>query len=151
MTASDFPFESTGTVQYDPGVGTRQFEPWWALLLCDQGIVDYYSYLLKRYGIALLKGSAYGPHVCFVRGQVPPNVSEWGYPPGPVSFRYTNLIRWDNGRHAWLDVYSPQLAELRSRLGFETPDKVVFHLTLGRLQFPVMSTKTDDPDGVLVL
>lgn len=151
MTASDFPYASTGRVQYDPGVGTRGFEPWWALLICDSGIIDYYSWLLKRHGIALHKGSAYGPHVCFVRGVEPPDTASWGHDPGPVSFRYTNVIRWDNGRHAWLDVYSPQLADLRAKLGFHTPDKVVFHLTLGRSQFPVTSTKTDDPDGVLVL
>lgn len=151
MDAATFPYESTGRVRYDPGLGTRAFEPWWALLLCDDGIVDYYTWMLKRRGVALMKGSAHGAHVCFVRGVEPPEKAAWGFDPGPVAFRYTNVVRWDNGRHAWLDVFSPQLAELRAKLGFQTPEKVTFHLTLGRLMFPVESTKTDDPDGALVL
>jgi hypothetical protein len=152
MNAPDyFRHESVGRVQYDPGLGTRTFEPWWALLLCDEGIVDYYAWLLQRHGIALMKGSSYGAHVCFVRGAEPPDKSAWGFDPGPVAFRYTNVIRWDNGRHAWLDVYSPALAELRARLGFHTPDKMSFHLTLGRLTFTTASTTSADQPGELVL
>ena len=146
-----FVHESTGRVQYDPGLGTTVSEPWWAILLCDGGIVDFYSWLLKRYGIALHKGSTFGPHVTFVRAAEPPNKDAWGIDPGPVTFRYTNVVRWDNGRHAWLDVWSPQLAEIRARLGFDTPQKVSFHLTLGRLAFPTSGTTTADPAGELVL
>jgi hypothetical protein len=148
---SDFPYQSTGVVQYDPGLGTPRFEPWWALLLCDGGIIDYYSWLLLRHGVALHKGSAYGPHVCFVRGHEPPDKTAWGVDPGPVAFRYSNRVRWDNGRHAWLDVWSPQLAELRARLGFNTPEKATFHFTLGRLVFTKTSTKSADPEGELIL
>ena len=43
------------------------------------------------------------------------------------------------------------LAFTSAPAGAQTPEKVTFHLTLGRLVFPVESTKTDDPDGVLVL
>lgn len=151
MDPSDFPHESAGVVQFDPGRGTRHFEPWWALLICDGGIIDLYSWLLLRHGVALHKGSTWGPHVCFVRGHEPPDKAAWGHDPGPVAFRYSTRVRWDNGRHAWLDVWTPQLAALRARLGFQTPEKVTFHLTLGRLVFPKDSRKTADPEGELVL
>lgn len=151
MNPSDFPHESVGTLQFDPGVGTRHFEPWWALLLCDQGIIDFYSWLLLRWGVALHKGSHWGPHACAVRGQEPPDKAAWGVDPGPVAFRYSNVVRWDNGRHAWLDVWSPGLLEVRTRLGFPPKAKATFHLTLGRLVFPRESTKTADPDDTLVL
>lgn len=151
MSSDYFVHESTGVLQFDPGKGTRHFEPWWALLICDPGIVDYYSWLLQRRGVALHKGSTWGPHVTVVRGNEPPDRSAWGVDPGPVHFRYTNVVRWDNGRHAWLDVYSPDLAAVRARLGFDTPQKVSFHLTLGRLAFPAANTKEPDPAGELIL
>ncbi|MDY3557911.1 hypothetical protein R5W23_006011 [Gemmata sp. JC673] len=71
MDAIYFPHESTGHVQYDPGRGTRAFDPWWLILLCDRGIVDHYTWLLLRYGIALHKGSTFGPHVSVVKGVEP--------------------------------------------------------------------------------
>ncbi|AWM36798.1 hypothetical protein GobsT_53430 [Gemmata obscuriglobus] len=151
MDAIDFPHESTGHVLYDPGLGTRAFDPWWLILLCDRGIVDYYAWLLLRYGIALHKGSTFGPHVSVVKGIEPPVRESWGYDPGPVTFHYSNVVRWDNGRHAWLDVWSPELAELRARLGFDGAPKMSFHLTLGRLVFSQASTKAADPEGRLVL
>ena len=151
MDTSYFVHESVGVVQFDPGRGTPAFEPWWALLLCDQGIVDYYAWLLLRYGISVHRGSRWGPHVSFVKGLEPPDRMAWGVDPGPVRFWYANRVRWDNGRHAWLDVWSPDLAAIRARLGFDTPEKVSFHLTLGRLVFPQDSTKTADPHGELIL
>lgn len=152
MDASDFRYESEGRVQYDPGHGSRAFEPWWLILACDRGIVDYYAWLLLRHGISLQKGSTFGPHVSVVKGVEPPRREAWGLiDPGPVAFRYSNVVRWDNGRHAWLDVWSPELAAIRSRLGFDTPGKVTFHLTLGRLVIPRAGTKCDDPAGELVL
>lgn len=151
METSYFPHESTGCVQYDPGLGTRAFDPWWLILQCDRGIIDYYAWLLQRYGVALHKGSTFGPHVSVVKGVEPPAREAWGFDPGPVAFRYSNVVRWDNGRHAWLDVWSPELADLRVRLGFDGAPKMSFHLTLGRLAFPCESTKADDPIGWLVL
>jgi hypothetical protein len=69
---------STGTVLYDPGQGTKHFEPWWALLACDQGIVDYYAWVVRRQGGELEAGSCWGAHVCFVRGEQPADVGAWG-------------------------------------------------------------------------
>ncbi|HEY1188483.1 MAG TPA: hypothetical protein VGE74_12600 [Gemmata sp.] len=153
MDASYFRHESTGCVQYDPGTGTRAFEPWWLILVCDRGIVDYYAWLLLRYGIEIHKGSTFGPHISVVKGVEPPAREAWGFDPGPITFRYTNVVRWDNGRHAWLDVWAPELARLRAGLGFSTPEKVSFHLTLGRLVFPHEGTRggaVGEPGGLVL-
>ncbi|MBY0461122.1 MAG: hypothetical protein K2V38_27690 [Gemmataceae bacterium] len=145
-----FPHESVGRVQFDPGLNTRAFEPWWVLLTCDPGIVDYYAWLLRRHGVAIHKGSAFGPHVSVVKGEEPPEKGAWGVDPGPLAFRYSNVVRWDNGRHAWLDVWSPDLADLRARLGFGGPPKMSFHLTLGRMVFPKAGAPPSEP-GELIL
>jgi hypothetical protein len=151
MDTSWFRYESVGRLQFDPGLGTHLWEPWWAILVCDGGIVDYYTWHLRRYGIALHKGSTFGPHITVVRGQEPPDKAAWGLGPGPVAFRYTNVIRWDNGYHAWLDVWSPQLAEIRAKLGLDATPKMSYHLTLGRLVFPRASVQADDAGGMLEL
>jgi hypothetical protein len=39
MDLSSYCHTSKGTVLSDPGQGTKHFEPWWALLLCDEGIL----------------------------------------------------------------------------------------------------------------
>ena len=36
------PFQETGKAIFDPGVGTKHFDPWWMIVQCDQGIVDLY-------------------------------------------------------------------------------------------------------------
>jgi hypothetical protein len=125
---------STGTVLYDPGLGTRHFEPWYALLECDQGIVDYLCWHLLRWGVELHKGSRWGAHVTFVRGEQPGKADAWGLPAGEeVAFHYSNIIRWSNGRHAWVDVWCPRLNELRAALGLAAKATARYHLTLGRL------------------
>jgi hypothetical protein len=133
MDSTYFCHSSIGTLLYDPGVGTRHFEPWWALMLCDESIIDYYAWLLLRRGIDLERGSRWGAHVCFVRGEEPADPSHWGANPGQVTFWYANEVRWDNGRHVWLDVWCPTLADIRDRLGLRVKQKTLFHLTLGRL------------------
>jgi hypothetical protein len=146
-----YPHASTATVLYDPGQGTRHFEPWFALLLCDEGIVEFYSWLLLRHGIDLERGSRWGAHVTFVRGQEPARPEEWGRDAGAtVSFRYSNVIHWTNGRHAWVDVWCPDLNEMRARLGLPVRAHSKYHLALGRLASPRANLKTDHGDiGVL--
>jgi hypothetical protein len=125
---------STGRITYDPGKGTRHFDPWYALLECDEGIVDYLSWHLRRRGIALQKGSRWGAHVTFVRGEQPPRPELWGEAAGEeVAFTYSHVVRWDNGFHAWVDVWCPRLTEVRSRLGLTGKTGAKYHLTLGRL------------------
>jgi hypothetical protein len=147
-----FPHSSTGTVRYDPGLGTSAFEPWWALLVCDEGIVDYHAWLLRRRGVEIEKGSRWGAHVCFVRGERPGDAVAWGLDPGPVTFHYSPEVEWTNGCHAWVTVWCPQLTELRQRLGLRVKPRTYYHLTLGRLLVPQEKRAVSyDHDDVLIL
>ena len=43
-----FNYESEGILQFDPGINTKHYEPFWCLLMIDQGIADYYRWFLKK-------------------------------------------------------------------------------------------------------
>jgi hypothetical protein len=125
------PYVGTGSIQFDPGMGTKHFEPWWMLLVTDQEIIRYYAWLLKKHGKPLWLSTLWGAHVSAIKHQEPPDKKLWGTKLPEVTFRYTDYIRWDNGTHAWLDVYSPELSRIRQLMGL--PAKEWFHLTIGRL------------------
>ena len=125
--------ESVGIVVWDNGPVKKHYEPWWARLICDRSIVDYYAWLAKKFGREILKGSTWGPHISFVRSEKPINISRWGISIGHVPFRYAHTIRCDNDFHAWVDVWCPKLHEIRAELGLPPKTKQSFHLTLGRL------------------
>lgn len=128
-------FTSTGILQYDPGKGDKHFDPWWALLTCDDEIARYYAWFLKRYGLEVHPNNKglWGTHISILKGEVPPDTSNWGkYDGFEVEFNYNHIVRFDNGKHAWVDVYSEDLSAIREMMGF--PAKPWFHLTIGRLK-----------------
>lgn len=126
-------FFSSGTITYDPKKG-KYFEPWWAILECDPEILKYYKWLLLKEGIAIQKGSLWGAHITWIRGEEPLNKSVWGkYEALEIEFRYSNSLRYDNGRHVWLDVYCPKFNEMRKELGLMPLRQMSLHLTIGRL------------------
>jgi len=128
-------FSTSGTLHFDLKRGTKQFEPWWCLLLCDNQIAEYYSWQLKKYGIESNPKGLWGTHISVVRGETVPDPSAWGKLEGyEVDFYYNHVIRFENGMHAWIDVYSEDLSAVREMLGF--PFKPWFHLTIGRLERP---------------
>jgi hypothetical protein len=128
-----FRYRSFGTLHFDPKPGTKHFEPWWALLVCDEGIVTLYSWFLKTYGLETEPNKLWGSHVSVIKGQEPNDKAAWGRDEGKrVEFWYTDKIRWDNDKHAWLDVFSPQMCQIREGIGL--PGKSFYHLTLGRLK-----------------
>lgn len=140
MTSTDLAFDSdyychhsNGMVIWDTGPVKKHYRPWWARLICDQAIVDYYAWLALRYGKPLLRGSTWGPHVSFIRGEEPANKKLWGVSQDPIDFNYSGLVRYDNDFHAWLDVWCPRLHLIRADLGLPPKTKHSFHLTLGRL------------------
>jgi hypothetical protein len=113
-------FSSIGKITYDPKKG-KFFEPWWAILECDNEILKYYKWLLLKEGIAIQKGSLWGAHITWIRGEEAPNKSFWGKYEGiEIEFRYSNFLRYDNGRHVWLDVYCPKVQENERRARFTT-------------------------------
>lgn len=130
-------FTSTGIFQYDPGKGTKKFTPHWGLLVCDDDIAAYYSWFLKKRGMPVQANDKglWGAHVSVLKGEVPPKSESWGkYEGFEIEFHYTNQIRYENGKHAWVDVFSTQLSAIREELGF--PFKPWYHLTVGRLVHP---------------
>jgi hypothetical protein len=130
-------FTSTGILQYDPGKGTKSFNPHWALLICDDDIARYYAWHMKKHGVELYPNNKglWGTHVSSLKGEPVLNQELWGkYEGYEVEFHYNHLIRYDNGRHAWVDVYSEDLSKIREELGFAP--KYWYHLTIGRLVRP---------------
>ena len=151
MDADYYCHTSTGRILYDPGKGTRHFDEWYAIVECDRGIIEYLSWHLLRWGIAVHKGSRWGAHVTFVRGEQPPCPEFWGEAAGEeVAFHYSHVVRWDNGFHAWVDVWCPRLTELRSRLGLVAKTTAKYHLALGRLALPRENRKTDHGDPTVL-
>ncbi len=128
-----FPHRTVGTLRVDMHKGTKHFEPWWALVVCDSGITDYYAWFLRRKGQEVVFNKLWGPHISAVKGHEPQDQAAWHALDGqPIEYWYSNIIRTDNGVHAWLDVFSPDLANLRQKLGVF--DKIFFQLTIGRLK-----------------
>lgn len=137
MILHRYPHRSTGTLLFDPKKGTRFFEPWWLLVECDQGIVDYLCWHLIRHGIDLDKGSRWGAHISAIKGERPLFPHAWGRDQGhEVEFRYGHTIHWANGHHAWVEVLCPELTLLRKELGLWRKEHALYHLTLGRFRCP---------------
>jgi hypothetical protein len=122
-----FRYSSCGDLYFEIDDG------YWGFLLCDKGIMDYYAWLAKRKGMVLQKGSSRGCHITFIRGEEPVHKELWDKHQGSVDFFYANVIRCDNGRHAWLDVWCPRFHDIRSELGLPPKTKMSFHMTVGRL------------------
>ncbi len=135
-----YPFVGMGHIWFDPGRGTKHFDPNWALLTVDSNIVGLYAWLAERQGIELNTKGLWGPHISFIKGEEPTkNRTIWGeayY--RPVEFHYSNIIRTDEDEvatrrkkvmHAWLDVWSEDLFKIRKTFGLR--DKNTFHMTLG--------------------
>lgn len=129
-----FRHRSEGAVLFEPkknkAIGRQ---PDWAIMLCDQSIVDFYYWFLKRMGISAVKGTRNGAHVSFIKSEPAPNKELWGTDLGPVEFWYSNVMR-ANDRHIWIDVWSPRLNDIRVELGLPAKPLPSFHMTIGRLE-----------------
>ena len=132
MDTAYFRHKAVGRLQYDPRKNTKHYEPWWALLMCDPELPKLYAWYLKTYGIDTETNNLWGSHISVIKGQEPKNKELWGKRNIYVDFWHTNIIRWDNNKHAWLDCSSPDMSAIRESLGL-TP-KCFFHLTIGRLK-----------------
>lgn len=134
MNPEYFPHLSEGLIVYDLCKDNpKLFAPWWAFVVCDQGIIDFYSWLSLKWGKPLAPSKAYGPHISWCKGEEPLNKDFWGKEE-KVEFHYSNIIRYDNNCHAWIDVWCPYLHELRKKLGLPPKANMSFHITLGRMK-----------------
>ena len=129
-----YPHYSSGILAFDLHKhNSKVFEPWWGFVLCDPGIIDFYSWLSHKWGKPLMRSTLWGPHISWVKGEEPADKSLWGKR-RKINFRYSNTIRYDNQLHAWLDVWCPELHELRAEMGLAKKKHYNFHITLGRLK-----------------
>lgn len=129
-----FPHRTKGVLQYDPKIGTKHFDPHWCLINCDNQIINLYSWFLKnKLGIILEKNKLWNAHISVIKGEKPLFEEMWAINDGQeVEYWYSNIIRFDNGKHAWLDVFSPDMSKIRESIGLRP--KCFFHLTLGRIR-----------------
>lgn len=121
-------FKSYGKLIFDPGKGTKHFDPNWALLLVEEDIPMYYGWILKKYGIPTLPNKLWNAHISVIKGEECKNKKLWDKEFPLVEFWYSNIIRWHH-KHAWIDVFSPEMSEIREKLGLLP--KCFFHLTIG--------------------
>ena len=125
-------YKSKGKLVFDYLKHTKHFEPWWAMVLCDREIQRYYAWHLLKWGVKVNIASPWGAHISVIKGEAPPDKKKWKLYHGTVlEFEYDPDIKWDNGEHAWANVYCQQLVDLRVELGLIYRPR--FHLTIGRL------------------
>ena len=127
-------FKGRGRLVFDYRNGSKVFEPWWAMVLCDREIQRYYAWHLLKRGRKADMASPWGTHISVIKGEEPKYKEKWlKYQRVWVEFEYTGNIRYDNDKqsHAWIDVYSQQLSDIRVDLGLFA--KTRYHLTIGRL------------------
>lgn len=124
--------KSSGSIDWcDKAIG--RWGPWWANIQCDWDIVAYYAWLLKRYGIPVHKGAISKAHISFVKGEKPLDMSNWGRDYGQIEFYYSHLLSHNDRGHVWLDVWCPQLQDIRADLGLAPFKGSNRHLTVGKL------------------
>ncbi len=134
----EFQYESEGTLCFDPGKGSKHFDDYWAIVKCDADIADYYRWFLERYGQSTFKPNRlWGFHISVIKGEVPVvNSDEWAKFDGKkIKFNYGNYVSYSNGRHAWINIYSDELCDIREYYGLTTCNRMLkYHATLGRLK-----------------
>lgn len=121
-----------GTLKYFPIEGEENNRGW-LILQCDRDISLYYSWFIqKKLGIRLQQ-SMHGSHISIVRGEVIHSLQRWNaYQAYTLEFNYFHQIE-TNGKHWWLNVYSPCFIVLRQELGLDPQPVYDFHLTIGVL------------------
>jgi hypothetical protein len=125
-----------GRLRYDPTMPNhRDKEPWWLVLECDPELGRYYRELVEvsLWRTVSLMRPAWGTHVSILRGEAPrKNEDKWAKDAGRVlEFEYEPVVL-TNGKHWWLKVECPGLAEVRRFYGLGSP-RVAPHLTIGNL------------------
>jgi hypothetical protein len=125
-------FLSHGILKYFPLEG-EVGNIGWLILQCDLEFCLYYCWFIqKKFGIKLQQ-SMHKSHISVIRGEVIQfkYQAKWNaYQGRVVSFHYSNNI-YTNGKHWWLNVYSPCLVATRQELGLEPQPQFNFHLTIG--------------------
>ena len=153
-----FEYEAEGTLFFDPGKGTKHYDPYWCIVKVDPDLARYYRWHLLNWGQATHPpNSLWGFHISAIKGEEPlRNKEKWGkYHDHIVKFYYGKYVSYSNGRHAWLNCYCEELTALREFYGLDVNNrKLKYHATLGRLKRPTApdikrpGTVYDDGNGL---
>lgn len=113
--------------------------PYWMILRCDQGIMEYYRWWIHNsfrdvWGRQIYKTSAplAQSHISIVRGENPSDKGKriWDtFLNKTLKFSYSPDIR-TNGKHWWLEVSCPDIYDIRESLGLRPVPKLPLHLTV---------------------
>jgi hypothetical protein len=115
------------------------YEPDWYLLSVPAEGHSALLQLLEQLGVPFKPAAR--PHVSIMKNEAPClNKTDWGaaFVGEVVRFRYSPVLRDENGLHFWVDCHSPRLCEMREHFGLVTLKRddgaylVNFHFTIGR-------------------
>jgi hypothetical protein len=115
------------------------YEPDWYLLSIPADTHTALLRLIEAAGVPFKQAAR--PHISVMKDEAPcRNKADWGvaFVGEAVRFRYSPVLRGDNGLHLWLDCHSPRLCAMREHFGLVTLKRedgvylVNFHLTVGR-------------------
>lgn len=137
----DFPYKTTGRIQYDPPRGRmKSNRPGWCVLNMDREITRYYREVAKkRFHIELIPPS-WDAHVSIFRGESHlVKHPDWKkYDGMDLEVTYSPFIKQtgdttDDHSHRFffIDVQSPFIKEMRDTM--KVPSDWSFHLTIGKL------------------
>jgi len=125
-------FLSNGVLKYFPLEGVER-DRGWLILQCDSDLSLYYCWLIKKHLGLELQQSMHKSHISIVRGEVIKYRGKWNYYQESIlHFHYSNTLG-TNGKHWWLNVYSPCFVSIRHELGLDSQPEYDFHLTVGVL------------------
>lgn len=119
-------FRSTGILRYSPNL--------WLVVDVDQGMADFYRWLITRY--IPINRQKYPAHISVVRREKPTNIEVWNkYEGHEIEFEYSPEVTHDE-TYYWLDVKCDRLKEIRMELGLPacTTWRNQFHITIGNIK-----------------
>lgn len=128
--------KSHGTIVFDPipirGNVNKLFKPYWAIIIVNDDVDDYYRWFLKKRFNLILSAPAWGPHITIADGQKADNWQEMkmNYDNMLVGFEHSIFSR-SNSEHWWLKVNCPIADEFRGKLKVKKNLHYSYHLTLG--------------------
>lgn len=128
-------FKSTGRLRYNPVVRDLPLGENWLILDCDQNILKYYQYWLKK-NAYVFDRPAWGSHISVIRGEsISTNYKDkWGFNNGSLfSFEYEVEYK-TNGDYIWFEVRSEELLDLREIFGLRREPKYNLHLSIAKLK-----------------
>jgi len=132
MLRRQYIFQTPGTIIYDPhrpGVN----DPWWCIVKTDEGVADYYRWLLeRRYMIKTIR-PPWGSHISIIRGEkpAPAYIHLWKKYHGQQIMVDCSGYICGNGEFWWINVYNPIFKTIRDE--FHLPSQWGQHLSIAKI------------------